>query len=300
MKAEHRKELETNTLAQGASSLVDRVKTGRIGNYWIIATIAAVVIVGGVWYYAAREGRKADAATWAGYVGVMRGPRHTDIDDFIKNNDKTTAAQLARLEQARMRLGQDGIMKLRTEETSERVKAAETIEQARAELLKLANDFKKDPSLRASVLLSAAEAELTLAGIPKAIDGSGTEKRGSVKVAADLYRDAAKSIGESTPAGESLMKRAAETEKKENEIVEVGEKLFKPIGGIGFSGGVQDDKKGDRPKAPDTLEPKPETPKAEGPKAPDKALTPTPPTATPPTGKTPEPAPAPMTPATKK
>ncbi len=300
MKAEHRKELETNTLAQGASSLVDRVKTGRLGNYWIIAAIAAVVIVGGVWYYAAREGRKADAVTWAGFVGVMRGPTHTEIDDFIKKNDKTTAAQLARLEQARMRLGQDGIVKLRSDDSTDRAKGVENLEQARTELLKLADDFKKDPSLRASVLLSAAEAELTLAGIPKSKDGSGSEKRGSVKAAAQLYRDAAKAVGENTAAGESLLKRAEEVEKKEAEIVAVGEVLFKPTILPGFGGGVQDDKKGDRPKAPDTLEPKSETPKAEGPKAPDKALTPTPPTATPPTGKTPEPAPAPMTPATKK
>jgi hypothetical protein len=304
MKAEHRKELETNTLAQGASSLVDRIKTGRVGNYWIIAIVAAVVIVGGVWWYAAREGRKADAATWAAYVGVMRGPTNSEIDDFVKNNDKTTAAQLARLEQARMRLGLEGITLMRSDESAQRAKGVENVEKAREDLLKLAEEFKKDPSLRSAILLDAAEAELALAGVPKAKDASGTERRGSVQAAAQLYRDAAKTIGEATPAGEGLVKRAEEVEKKADEIVKLGEALYRPIHTPGFGGGTPFDPKAEGPKAPDKLDPKPEGPKVEGPKLPDKPLNPipppTPPTTTAPTGKAPEPAPGPTTPATKK
>lgn len=304
MKAEHRKELETNTLAQGASSLVDRIKTGRIGNYWILAVVGAIVVVGGVWWYAAREGRKADAVTWAGFVGVMRGPTHTDIDDFVKNNEKTTAAQLARLEQSRMRLGQDGITLLRSDERLQRTKGIDNLEKAREELLKLADEFKKNPTLRAAVLLDAAEAEMALAGIPKLSDGSGTEKRGSAKIAAQLYREAAKTIGESTSAGEGLLKRAEEREKKAAEIADVGELLDKPVNLSGFGGAAATDKKDDRPKAPDKIDPKSEGPKVEGPKPPDKELTPIPPPTLPsttaPTGQTPAPAPSPTTPATKK
>ncbi len=233
MKAEHRKELETNALAQGASSLVDRVKTGRVGNYWVIAVVAAIIVVLGVWWYAAREGRKADAITWTGYVGLMRGPTNSEVDDFVKNHEKTTAAQLARLELARLRMGPDGIALLRSDESSQRAKGVENLEKARADLLKLADEFSTDPTLRASVLSSAAEAELALVGVPK--DGSGTEKRGAVKVAAELYREAAKAIGANTPAGEGLTKRADDLEKNAIEIailVKIEENPSSPFSGI--------------------------------------------------------------------
>lgn len=273
MKAENRKHLEENTLAHGVTTLVERAKSGRlIGLRWLGLALALILVVG-VWWYAVRQSDRATSQVWSNLSDLVRRGGESSLTEFANtpSNKDTTAARLARLEIARTLLGPDGIARLQTGDRTQRNKAVENLEKARDEFTKLAEEFQADPTLRATSLTGAAEAELALVGVPK---GDGLGSVGSVSAAAELYRKAAQTIGEATPVGEQAKKRADELEASKEEIERVGVQLYDPplIGAA--RGGPQPG----GPKAPDMPLPStpPSGPTPESPKAPDKPLTPPP------------------------
>jgi hypothetical protein len=262
MKAEERKHLEENTLAHGVSTLLDRAKSGRlVGLRWLGLALAVIVIVG-VWWYAVRESDRADSQVWSGLSNLMQRGGVTSLDEFASAHKDTTAARLARLEAARAQLGPDGIALLQVGDKAQRNKAVENLEKARDEFTKLAEEFQADPTMRATALTAAAEAELALVGVPKS-DGLGS--LGSVSAAAELYRKAAQAVGEATPVGEQAAKRADDLEANKAEIESIGIQLYDRPVGVTTPGG---------PKAPEgPLPPGPTIgPKPDAPKAPDKPL----------------------------
>ncbi|OWK46825.1 hypothetical protein [Fimbriiglobus ruber] len=293
MKAEHRKELETNSLAEGVSTFVDRAKTGKLWDYRAIALVLALVAIGGVWWYAIRASRKANSMMWSSFEEV-KNP--SDLKAFADAHKDTVAAKLARVEYARTLLGADGLGRLASQKTEDRTKGVENIEAAREEFLKLADEFKKDTTLQATCLTSAAEAELALVGYPKGATLETSEPRGSVDKAAELYRKTAKIVGEKTTLGENFLRRATELEEKKKAVVEAESALTKLL----------PEKTNPRdttpaPKAPEGLFPSPKLPDvvnpADSPKAPAGPVT-VPPVPTPPATPaaapgTPVPAPTP-------
>lgn len=273
MKAENRKHLEENTLAHGVTTLVERAKSGRlVGLRWLGLALAAVLIIG-VWWYAVRQSSRADSQVWSGLADLVRRGGESSLTEFASAHKDTTAARLARLEAARVYLGPDGIGQLQTGDKAQRNKAVENLEKARDEFTKLAEEFQADPTLRATSLMGAAEAELALVGVPKT-DGLGSV--GSVSAAAELYRKAAQAVGEATPVGEQAKKRADELEANKEEIERVGVQLYdRPV--IGTTAPTFGGPQPSGPKAPDM--PLPSIPPGSGstpdsPKAPDKPLTP--------------------------
>jgi hypothetical protein len=261
MKAEERKELETNSLIRGITSLVERAKSGRLFSPWVLAVLVIVVVGGGIWFYLAYEGGKLTSAAW---VAVSRSSSTADLKDVLDVHKDGPAARVARLELARIQLGPDGIGKLATRERDERNKAIENIEKAREELTKLADEFKGDKTMRATCLLGVAEAELALVGVPK--DASGPESRGSVAKAVELYREAAKVVGEKSTAAETYRKRADDLEAKKSQIEDVGSRLYNllaPPPSFTFPGAG-----GTGPKAPEGPIGTPKPPEGTGPKAP--------------------------------
>jgi len=277
MKADEKQAHPTTTaVAEGVSQAVQRVKSANVWYFRIGGVVLVAVVVGVVWWMVGRESKKTSSEEWRGF---LLG---------------TGSSKYIRLEESRKRLGQNGIGQLQSRVPEERDKGLESIEQAREELERLADEFKDDKSLKAACYLEAADAELTLVGYFK--KGSTTDTRGTVAAAAELYRKAAKAIGESTEVGEKLKARADQLESDPKAVKEASTKLSTQFAFAPSFGG------GDGPKAPfGPLGPigTPTPPKEEGPKPPDAPLTPpivAPPTVTPPT--TTPPAPPPVVPPT--
>jgi hypothetical protein len=300
MKAEERKELETNALAAGAQKLLARAKSGRLVNPYVVAVVLAVALGVGLWLYLSSENRKLGSKQWADLTLMSKTNSQKNLEEFANDHKDSAAARAARLDAARIQLGQEGIGKLNVRDRELRGKAVENVEKARDELLKLADEYKGDPTMQTTCLLAAAEGELALVGIPKTADSK--DYRGSVTRAADLYRKAAEAIGDKTPAAEPFKKRADELVAKKDEIERLGDTLNRlvnppavfpafPTPGGPTPGG---------PKLPDGPITPPKPPEGVGPKAPE-TITPPPVTpSTPSTNKGPAPtAPAP-TPSTKK
>ena len=298
MKAEHRKELETNELAKDTRLLLERVKSGRFVNYRVLGIVVAVVLVVGVWWYAVRQSRRAASGQWATFAGARTQPLLEQFVEGTKPEDP--AGKVARLELARVWLGPEGIAQLRARETERKAKGVENIVKARDEFVKLADEFQDDKTLRAAALLDAAEAELALVGVPAA--GNPNEYRGTVGKAAEFYRQAAAVVGEDTEYGVKLKERANKLEADREKVIDVAKVLYNPVGPttdpLRPGEGV---KPPTGPLPPLTPPANPAaTPPAEAPKAPAAgAVTPpattpaTPPATTPPANTNTPPSPAP-------
>ncbi len=298
MKAEHRHELETNTLAEGAANLIDRAKHGQLVSPKTLGLVLGIALVGGVLWYVLSSNRSAASTTWATFADTMRTGGQESLDTFVKANGTDTAGRLARLELARLRLGTDGIAKLPTRDADQRTKAVTNVETARTELRTLADEFRGDKTLEPTCLLAAAEAELALVGIAKTPGGS--DYRGNVSEAVSLIRKAADVVGPTSTAGEALVKRANDLEANKAQVEDVGVKLNNMISPTAPSAPVDGLGNPKPPTGPIQNPAPPTAPAGEGPKAPAGPIT-TPPTAvrpaTPPTAAA-RPAP-PATPTTR-
>jgi len=299
--AQIQRELEDNSLYNWLRDLPKKFQSGQLGNPKILGGVLLVALAGGVWWWFSGESKKTEADRWKETNGAMtRG----ELDTISKNYPNSTQSLIARRNAAEIQLGIEGTAKLDNGET--RLAAIDSIEKAREEFLKLAEDFKKagDKTLWAKCLRQAAEAEESLIGIPKAgvttLEWDESQDRGTVAKAAGLYTDAAKAIGESTAAGERYTKLAQQLQEKslrgaddplptprkvgmylhqqiKAKVVEPTPKTpDKPLPPVGPIPGI-----GTEPKTPDKpLDPNMPPPTGTGttPKTPDKPLNPTPPT----------------------
>jgi hypothetical protein len=296
MNADHRKELETNSLAAATKTFIERAKSGQVVSPRVLGVVLAVVLVGGVWWYLAASNRKSASLQWAGLALLNRDTSPSRLEEFAKENKDSVAGRLARLEQARIQLGPEGIAALQLRDTDRRAKGIASIEAARDEMVKLADEFKGDKTLQATCLTAAAEAELALVGVSNS--PTGTDSKGTVGKAAELLRKAADAIGPATPVGEQLITRAKDLEANKAKVEEVGARLngllmpppsltpptvppgglgsgpLPPVGPIPAPKPPELPKAGDGPKAPTTpvvpetkdektVEPKKDAPKAD-------------------------------------
>jgi len=295
MKAEERKALESNDLASGAATLLDGVKTGHLGgSAWAFRAAGlavAALLIGGLVWFLLNANKKAASQLWASLD--MATP--SQLEELADKSANTPAGQVARLEQARTLLGQEGIGKFNGNDRDAQIKGIANVEKARGMFLQLAGDFSKDKTLHATCLREAAEAELALVGVPKSANGS--DSLGTVKAAADLYTRAAQAIGATTAAGEQFTKKAAELTANDAALTKAGLDLYSRTMPLpAFSG--------DRPAgsgilAPTTITPGTDLTPVEGVKPP---VNPIAPPAAPPAPPAAPPAPpaAPVTPTSKK
>ena len=297
MKAEERKALESNDLASGAATLFDGVKTGHLGGaawgYRVAGLAASALLIGGLVWYLFSANKSAASRAWA----TLDTGTPSQVADFAEKSGNTLPGQVARLEQARKLLGDDGIGKLNAPDRDAQNKGIASIEKARDLFVQLAGELAKDKTLHAACLAEAAEAELALVGIPKTADSP--ESHGTVQAAAGFYTKAAAAIGVATPAGELFTKKAAELVANENSLTKAGLSLYQ-------STLPQNAFDGNRPGAgagilaPKSIEPKTDLTPAEGVKPPlTPIVPPTPPVvapATPPVVAPPVVNPVPPTP----
>lgn len=212
---------EPNALMKWLAGTWQKLKAGQLGgNPRWLALVVAVALVGGGWWYLSRASKRADSALWLNYdlAQTTEG-----LQKFVeeKSTGTTDAARIARVNLSRNKAG-DGLRGLRAGRLADRQKGAKALEEARDELVKLADEFK-DRTMKAQVLLDAADAEKALIGVPK--EGvrviplevkSGS--RGQVERVAELTRKAAEAIGPDTDAGK---KHAADAERYTRDAADI-------------------------------------------------------------------------------
>ena len=267
MKAEERKDLQKNDLAEGATSLLGTLRTGNLAAPWayraVGLTFAAVVIIGLIWYLRS-ESRNQASHEWTQFATATG----SDLETVVTSYPDTLAGKAARLQMARTLLGEQGIGKLTAMDREAQNKAISNIEKARDDLRTIAADLATHKTLRAAALADAATAELALVGVPKTADAKdGT--RGTVKMAADYYTQAATVIGPDTPAGVELTKKAADLTAHDEMLTKAAFDIYSrtmPLPSFDGSrpGGIQ---------TPPTIAPKTDLPPADPIKAPDAPVT---------------------------
>jgi hypothetical protein len=210
MKAEQRKQLETNVLADRMGRLMQNLKKrpSRRGMWIWVAVIAAVVIGGGLYLYRSTQSR-VDSDLWAAVLDGLSN-RET-INRFFNitpsgispkaDVKETPQGRVMRFDLAWDLLWQEGILSLyRTDITRGTIPAAdpaalERIRQAREMYKTLYDETKSDKVLGPEALYSVAVAEETLA----------IEKIDNLKMAKDTYAQVVKEFD-----GSSFAKQAAE------------------------------------------------------------------------------------------
>jgi tetratricopeptide (TPR) repeat protein len=156
MKAEHRKELATNTLADKLGNFIQSFKEGPSRNATIYGTIVVVALVLVVVYrWVSANATSNDSARWASWDQLSN---RDELEKFAADNVDTEQGRLARFELARLDL-QDGLRELGSSSPGDSVKhlrkAAETYE-------KLAGESGNTPLLSQEALQNAAKARESL------------------------------------------------------------------------------------------------------------------------------------------
>jgi hypothetical protein len=243
MKAEHRKELQTNALADRMGRLYQGMKSGQ-GNtsavVWVLIGLTVVTFAG--WYWA--TGTSADEAQ--AWVKLYGETRLADLQKVAADNRGTLPGRTAEFQIARESL-QMGLERLCS---TQRATAVDLVVQARDKYLKLRNECVDSPLLAQEATLGAAKSEEALVGIPRNADDPNTSL-GDLNRALTYYRDFLDSLKKTLPDAEkdaayqAVAKHVQELEKDPDAVKNFYAKLDQL---------AQDAKKKDATTAP----PKPE------------------------------------------
>ena len=156
MKAEHRKELMTNTLANRLGEAVQSMKEGPSrGSLFVLAAIGLIVILALVWHYLASSGEESDSARWLKWDSVATPEQLKAFVESNKGADGQAQGRLARLEEARRSL-HEGLRQLGNAGT--RKKALDELKEAAGLYEKLAEECADKPLLHQQALMGAAKA----------------------------------------------------------------------------------------------------------------------------------------------
>ena len=159
MKAEHRKELMTNTLANRLGEAVQSMKEGPSrGTIFVLTAVGLIVILILVWRFLATSAEESDSARWLKWDSLTTPGQ---LKAFVEDKDVQDQPQgrLARLEEARRAL-HNGLQQLgssgsRKEALADIQKAAELYDQ-------LAGELADKPLLHQQSLMGAAKAHESL------------------------------------------------------------------------------------------------------------------------------------------
>jgi hypothetical protein len=156
MKAEHRKELETNNLADKLGGFVQSFKEGPSRNAIIYGSLVGVAIVLFLVYrLVSANATSNDSARWLNWDQIAT---REALDSFISENNDTEQGRLARFERARLDLV-DGLSKLGS---LGRADAIKSVRRAAEAYEKLAGESGNSPQLTQEALLNAAKARESL------------------------------------------------------------------------------------------------------------------------------------------
>jgi tetratricopeptide (TPR) repeat protein len=192
MKAEQRKELQSNTLAQTISHTLEGLKEGPSrGTVLFLVVLALVLVLIFTWRYFLHAARETDSGRWLQWDDITSQDQLTKFMDD-KELQGTTQGRLARFLAARQalsegleNLGQKGIFK---------ENAVKKLQTARELYTKLVDETADRPLLHEEALLNAGRTYESL--------GQYKEALGYYKQLADKYPNTAR--------GKTAAKRVAQ------------------------------------------------------------------------------------------
>jgi len=203
MKAEHRKELQTNLLADRMGRLIQNVKTKPSRSVVLYVVLALAVVLGVVIFVFIRGNQgRAEQERWITYDEITDLKK---LEDFGKDNDLTQQGKSARMTVAWFLLWERGVKVILIDPS-----AKDVLAECRSRFDKLAEDCKEDPILAAEALYGLAVIEETLAC---------TVTRDKIDAQLDLAEKAFTKVTTDFPKtgfGVLADKRAAELSKKED------------------------------------------------------------------------------------
>jgi hypothetical protein len=163
MKAEHRKELETNKLADKIGGIIQSFKEGPSRNATIYGSLVVVAVVLFVVYRWVAENAKAtDSGRW---LRLLQASSRDDLNSLLKETADTEQGRLDRIQSARLdyEYGQTNLGSVVT-----RAKAVESLRHAAESYEKLAGETAATPLLAQECLLNAAKAREGLGELDQA------------------------------------------------------------------------------------------------------------------------------------
>jgi len=222
---------ESNALVQGLKTLWAKIKSGAFGNRVVLVVIVGAILIGVAWWYLAKVTREAQSKLWLNYesaVGTIGMQTFLDSPDM----SKTDAAKLVRLNMVRDK-ADTAVRKLTYPLQIDRKQGASDAAVSRDELLKLADEFGKDRTVKASALLAAAKVEFALIGI-RAESASPLEFNlnpksgsiGTVEKYAELLKKVSDAVGTTTELGKKYAEQAERAVKDEGETYKIGRELY--------------------------------------------------------------------------
>ncbi|HEY7156628.1 MAG TPA: hypothetical protein VH575_21850 [Gemmataceae bacterium] len=165
MKAEHRKELVTNTLANRLGEAIQGMKEGPSrSTVLFLVAIGLILLLILVWRYFSSSAEESASARWLQWDNLASPEQ---LKKFAENKEaqEHTPGRLARLAEARRAL-YDGLRNLG--DTVGRAEALKNIRSAADLYGKLANELADKPLLHQQVLMGAAKAYESLGEIDQA------------------------------------------------------------------------------------------------------------------------------------
>jgi tetratricopeptide (TPR) repeat protein len=157
MKAEHRKELETNKLADKIGKVVQSFKEGPSRNATIYGSLVLVAVaLFFVYRWVSENAKSTDSNRW---LQLLQSGTREDLDRQLKENPDTEQARLDRLQLARLDL-ESGLTNLAS--VAGHAKAIEYLRRAAESYEKLAGETAATPLLAQEALLNAGKAREAL------------------------------------------------------------------------------------------------------------------------------------------
>jgi tetratricopeptide (TPR) repeat protein len=199
MKAEHRKQLETNTLADNLGKLLQGLHHGLSRNFWVVlGIILGIVVLFYTWKAFSDYSQRYNASLWYKWdqfddpeevdnaiselpkeelykiqnnidqIGRLREDLELQrLEAFAKKNAGYTQGRMARFQMARLTLF-EGLRDLGRQET--RPRALKSLEMAVETYDKLSKDARDIPLLHQEALLNSGKANESLGHIEKAME----------------------------------------------------------------------------------------------------------------------------------
>jgi hypothetical protein len=186
MKAEERKEIETNSLVHAVQWVRERT-TGRT-LYYLAGTIA--IVIGAVLLYRYLTGERSRVRD-ASLIQLVSADTTEKLKQGMEEHRGTLLGSIFKLQLARHYLLNEGLPKLGTDKSDEKNKAANAVAEGRNYFLELTNELKQkdEPALVEEAWHAAAKAEEALVGFPTAEGGS--DSRGNVDKVIEYYEKSA-------------------------------------------------------------------------------------------------------------
>ena len=222
MKAEERKQIETNSLVHAVQWVRERM-TGRT-LYYLLGTVA--LVVGALLLYRYLTGERTKTRD-AALLQLAAADTAEKLKQGMNDHRGTVFGSMFKLHLARHMLLDEGLPRLGTDNSEARKQAAASVEHARTYYLELTGEFneKENADLLQVSWLGAAQAEEALVGLPTA-DG-GNDSRGSADKAIEYYEKAA-AIFPDTEFSKRYKERADKIRANKDQFVATQKAIYKP------------------------------------------------------------------------